>query len=338
MACVELLPEHRSFYKALGRTTIRWEIDTPVQLEEIANRMAESQNVCAIVNLRAHARKLYRALAERCPKEELFLLSTDLCPAHRTQVIQAIHDSASRKSFLAGWCRLSVLEAGVDLDFEQMYRALAPLEAIIQAAGRCNRNGTMPCGEVCVFLPAEDRLYPDPNYENGAIIVQRMQRKQPIDIHDPECIRQYYGQLFGAFRGDAKSRALEKAIAQRDFAKVEEEYRLIEQKGVSVIVPYEDQKELYAKVRSEGLQKGLTKSLLRQAAPLIVTCYDRELVEQVCEPLCFAGDDRWENRESPYSIVLSGKRRIAMIPKWVFVPRKSKGYKICFGNLLKKLH
>lgn len=60
----------------------------------------------------------------------------------------------------------------------------------------------------------------------------------------------------------AKSRALEKAIAQRDFAKVEEEYRLIEQKGVSVIVPYEDQKELYAKVRSEGLQKGLTKSLL----------------------------------------------------------------------------
>ena len=94
---VELLPEHRSFYKALGRTTIRWEIDTPVQLEEIANRMAESQNVCAIVNLRAHARKLYRALAERCPKEELFLLSTDLCPAHRTQVIQAIRQRQQEK-------------------------------------------------------------------------------------------------------------------------------------------------------------------------------------------------------------------------------------------------
>lgn len=325
---VELLPEHRSFYKALGRTTIRWEIDTPVQLEEIANRMAESQNVCAIVNLRAHARKLYRALAERCPKEELFLLSTDLCPAHRTQVIQAIRQRQQEKLP----CRVvstQCIEAGVDLDFEQMYRALAPLEAIIQAAGRCNRNGTMPCGEVCVFLPAEDRLYPDPHYENGAIIVQRMQRKQPIDIHDPECIRQYYGQLFGAFRGDAKSRALEKAIAQRDFAKVEEEYRLIEQKGVSVIVPYEDQKELYAKVRSEGLQKGLTKSLLRQAAPLIVTCYDRELVEQVCEPLCFAGDDRWENRESPYSIVLSG-REDCYDSKMGFCPPKEQGLQNLF--------
>lgn len=113
--------------------------------------MAESQNVCAIVNLRAHARKLYRALAERCPKEELFLLSTDLCPAHRTQVIQAIRQRQQEKLP----CRVvstQCIEAGVDLDFEQMYRALAPLEAIIQAAGRCNRNGTMPCGEVCCIL------------------------------------------------------------------------------------------------------------------------------------------------------------------------------------------
>ena len=303
---VELLPEHRSFYKALGRTEVRWEIDTPAPLEEIANRMAENQNVCAIVNLRAHARKLYQALAERCPQEELFLLSTDLCPAHRTQVIQTIRQRQREKLP----CRVvstQCIEAGVDLDFDRMYRALAPLEGIIQAAGRCNRNGTASCGEVCVFLPAEDRLYPDSHYENGATIVQGMQRNHPIDIHDPECIRQYYGQLFGTFRGDAKSRALEKAIAQRDFFKVEEVYRLIEQGGLSVIVPYAEKKELYEKIRSEGLQKGLSKFLLQQVAPLIVTCYDRELVEQVCEPLYFSGRDQWENRESSYYVILSGR-------------------------------
>ena len=64
-----------------------------------------------------------------------------------------------------------------------------------------------------VFVPAEDRLYPDSHYENGATIVRAMQMQQPIDIHDPEIIRHYYRQLLGTFRGDKKSRALEKALA-----------------------------------------------------------------------------------------------------------------------------
>lgn len=54
---------------------------------------------------------------------------------------------------------------------------------------RCNRNGKSACGELCIFVPAEDRLYPDSHYENGAAIVRAMQMQQPIDMHDPECIR-----------------------------------------------------------------------------------------------------------------------------------------------------
>ena len=302
----ELLPEHGEFYRALRRTSARWEIDTPTPLEEIAERMTQQQNVCAIVNLRAHARKLYRALAERCPKEELFLLSTDLCPAHRTEVIQTIHRRQQEKLP----CRVvstQCIEAGVDLDFDQLYRALAPLEAIIQAAGRCNRNGTSACGEICIFVPEEDRLYPDSHYENGATIVRAMQMQQPIDLHDPDTIRRYYRQLLGTFRGDKKSRALEKALAERDFPAVSQQYRLIEQRGIQIIVPYEGQRALYDKLRAEALETGLTKALLRMAAPLTVTCYDRELAQRVCELLYFAGADYLENRESPYYVVLSGQ-------------------------------
>lgn len=302
----ELLPEHTEFYSALRRTSAHWEIDTPIPLEDIAERMAQQQNVCAIVNLRAHAQKLYQALALCCPEEELFLLSTDLCPAHRTEVIQAIH--RRQKENLP--CRVvstQCIEAGVDLDFDQLYRALAPLEAIIQAAGRCNRNGKSACGELLVFVPAEDRLYPDSHYENGATIVRAMQMQQPIDIHDPESIRRYYRQLLGAFRGDKKSRALETALAERDFLAVSRQYRLIEQKGIQIIVPYEGQKELYDRLRSEALETGLTKSMLRMAAPLTVTCYDRELAEQVCEPLFLAGKGRPETRENPYYVLLSGQ-------------------------------
>ncbi len=303
---VELLPDHQNFYEALRRTEVQWEIHTPTPLEEIADRMAQNRNVCAIVNLRVHARKLYQALAERCPQEELFLLSTDLCPAHRMEVIQAIHQR--QKANLP--CRVvstQCIEAGVDLDFDKMYRALAPLEAIIQAAGRCNRNGTAAWGEICVFVPEEERLYPDSNYENGATLVRAMQMQQPIDLHDPDSIRRYYRELFGTFRGDTKSQALEKAIAQRDFPAVAQTYQLIEQRGLQVLVPYEGQRELYRKLRAEALEKGLTKALLRLAAPLTVTCYDRELAERICEPLYFVDTGRLEKRESPYYVILSGQ-------------------------------
>lgn len=302
-SATELLPEHQDFYQALRRTEVRWDVDRPMPLEEIAQQMANGRNVCAIVNLRAHARKLYLALAGLCPEEELFLLSTDLCPAHRTDIIRSIRQRQQEKLP----CRVvstQCIEAGVDLDFEQLYRALAPLEAIIQAAGRCNRNGTAVCGEICVFLPAEERLYPDTHYENGATLVKRMQMEHAIDIHDPEWIRRYYGRLFRAFRGDVKSRALEKAIEERDFPTVANECRLIEQRGIQVLVPYEPQIQLYRQIRAEALKTGLTKSLLRRAAPLTVTAYDRAAVEHICEPLYFAGAD---HLESPYYILLSGQ-------------------------------
>ena len=302
----ELLPEYDAFYKALRRTSTHWEIETPTPLEDIAERMAEQKNVCAIVNLRSHARSLYRALSRRCPDEELFLLSTDLCPAHRTKIIETIR--RRQKERLP--CRVvstQCIEAGVDLDFDCLYRALAPLEAIIQAAGRCNRNGKSTCGELWVFVPSEEHLYPDSHYENAATIVRAMQMQRPIDIHDPESIRRYYRQLLSTFRGDKKSRTLEKALSERDFSVVSQTYRFIEQQGVQVVVPYEEQTELYEQIRSEALNIGLTKSLLRMAAPLTVTCYDRELAERICEPLFFAGKSKIETRESPYYIILTGQ-------------------------------
>ena len=324
----ELLPEHSEFYRALRRTAAHWEIDTPTPLEEIAERMAQHQNVCTIVNLRAHARTLYQALARLCPEEEVFLLSTDLCPAHRTEVIQAIHRRQKEKLP----CRVvstQCIEAGVDLDFDCLYRALAPLEAIIQASGRCNRNGKSAYGELVVFFPAEDRLYPDSHYENGATIVRAMQMQQPIDIHDPEIIRHYYRQLLGTFRGDKKSRALEKALAERDFPAVSQQYRLIEQRGVQIIVPYEGQRALYDKLRSEALETGLTKALLRMAAPLTVTCYDRQLIQRVCEPLFLAGKSRPETRESPYYVILSGQEN-CYDRKMGFCPPEKQGLQISF--------
>lgn len=110
-----------------------WRLGEETPLESIAAEMSEHESVCAIVNLRRHARSIVQELKRRCPAETVFFLTTDLCPAHRSKQIQIIRERLEHKlpcRVVATQC----IEAGVDLDFQTMYRALAPLEAIIQAA------------------------------------------------------------------------------------------------------------------------------------------------------------------------------------------------------------
>ena len=213
----------------------------------------------------------------------MFLLTTDLCPAHRLQVVEEI-----KARLKAGRdCRVvatQCIEAGVDLDFDAMYRALAPLESIIQAAGRCNRNGRLPGGgRVVVFEPA-DAHYPGGSYEKAANIVKGLWADDPaLDINDPALIQEYYRRFFGDVRGKA---ALEKALRTKDYPAVAKEYALITQSGVKLIVPWQGEIELYRTVQAQA-RSGLTAALLRQAAPLTVNCFERDWVEQHAECLYY---------------------------------------------------
>lgn len=268
----EICPDHAQMYRALHRTEVEWRTAKETPLCQIAEEMATHLSVCTIVNLRRHARELANALIEYCPSSEVFFLTTDLCPAHRTELVKTIKDRLQ-----AGFpCRVvatQCIEAGVDLDFEVMFRALAPLDSIIQAAGRCNRNGQIEKGTVIVFRPADTKNpYPDDWYQNAALKVLEMQ--PPFSIHDPENIRKYFQLLF---RDAADKETLAKAIKAGSYHDTAQEYKLIPNEGARIIVPYSGEAERYERVAAVLRRDGLTKAILHDCAPITVTSFARNL-------------------------------------------------------------
>lgn len=281
----EIARDPDALFAATRRVTYDWRIDRPISMEQLADEAAAETQVCVIVNLRRHARELYALLEERCGAEETFFLTSDLCPAHRLAVLQQVKERLS-----AGQpCRLvatQCVEAGVDFDAPVVYRALAPLESIIQAAGRCNRNGDQPTGRVVVFVPESDLLYPPGGfYEHGANCVRTLLSRHPIDCSNPAHIQEYYRLVFAHADGDAGE--LRAAIENEDFAATEKAYRMIEQRGVQVIVPYAAERALFTRIRDALDAHGVTAELLRQARPLTVSTFDIQAVERHCEQLCY---------------------------------------------------
>lgn len=291
----EIVPNPERLFQATRRVTYDWRIEERIPYRQIAEELISYRQGCVIVNLRAHAEKLFHILEEILPEAELegvFYLTSDLCGAHRTEVLNVIKKRlAERKScyLVATQC----IEAGVDLDFPVVYRALAPLESIIQAAGRCNRNGDSDDGRVIVFLPEEERLYPPgAYYQRASLCVKTLASRHPIDCFNLKHMEEYYEILYSNGEGDKEK--MKKALEDRDYRKVQEAYKLIESRGVQVIVPWKDDMELFCSLREEYEKTGLTRDLIRCARPLTVSSFAEDKVKECCTPLFF----RTHGRES----------------------------------------
>ena len=267
------------------------------------------------MNMKKHAKKLFDALQRVCEPESVFYITTELCPAHRRVVIEQVkkrlHDGLPCR-VIATQC----IEAGVDLDFDSVFRALAPLESIIQAAGRCNRNGRHPeGGQVLVFLPDEDNLYPDNWYGKAAMLVKELNDEKTIDLMNPSDIQRYYQQLFRRLKGADK---LNEAIKAQDYAGVEKNYRIIKNDGVQVLVPYEPENNRFEQLKTDALEHGVTAEWMRKAAPLCVTVYANDDFNRYAEQLYFAG-----------------KRNETMQPSGYWVLRRKEDYHMDTGVQLK---
>lgn len=236
----ELAPEPSRLQMGLRRTRIvrEGEIDD----EDLAYRLELSPQVLCIVNTRRHARELYESISHL---QGAFHLSTLMCARHRTECLDAIrqHLKAGEPVRLIS---TSLVEAGVDLDFPSVWRAEAGLESVIQAAGRCNREGRLESfGEIHVFEPAlGEGRQPPPEINQFAAVARSVFRKHD-DPMDLQAIREYFQELYWLRDDEAldEKRILPRLEMQRasldfPFEEIASDFRLIESPMVPVIVPW----------------------------------------------------------------------------------------------------
>ena len=214
--------------------------------QEIADEIAARPCVLAVVNTRKHAQKLFAAL----PSDGIKLhLSANMCATHRSEVIAlvrrylALYRAGSLHKPL--WLvSTQLIEAGVDLDFPCVYRAIAGLDSIAQAAGRCNREGKLSFGEVVVFRAEEGA--PNGSLKQGQDITEEMLKAGLLDDPlSPSVFAEYFRRFNG--KGDVDKHDITRLLTAESsnenplaikFRTAAERFRLIDNQGVALIVPF----------------------------------------------------------------------------------------------------
>lgn len=294
----ELAPDPAGLYAKLKRVAVE-RIAAPVTDETIAARLAEQPQMLCIVNTRRHARALFDAIGHL---DGAVHLSTLMCARHRRMVLADLRQKlkAGRPVRLVS---TSLIEAGVDISFPEVWRAATGIDAIAQAAGRCNRegelcnaDGTSGLGRVVVFEPAEGPLQHD--------IKLRWQAAQPVlERHaDPlglEAVRHYFSELYwrkgdaakafdtakvGAYPGILPAICETAASLEFPFRSIAEAFRMIDEEGSEpVVVPWQ----------ADAEDKDAADLLARIAAQELPRTTDLRRLQQYVVPIPKKTRDEW---------------------------------------------
>lgn len=238
----EIIPKELSLYERLERT----EFNFPASLNErtdwasLAQRLQQHDQVLCIVNTRRDCHDLFQLM----PPGTIHL-SALMCGAHRSAVIRLVRWRL-RKRLPIRVISTQLVEAGVDIDFPVVYRALAGLDSIAQAAGRCNREGklndTGRLGEVHVFVPPKPA--PRGLLLKGENTTRELCSLPEFDPHQPDTFTRYFRLFYSKVndRGSQFDELLIKDVNPHlyfQFRTASEQFRLIDDQAQQpVIVRY----------------------------------------------------------------------------------------------------
>ena len=190
----------------------------------------ENESVLIVCNTKKKARALFDGIRERSNIPVLHL-STNMCQVHRMAIIDKVRSKLKKGEKLI-LCSTQLIEAGVDMDFPVVFRELAPLESIIQSAGRCNREGKLEKGKVFLFQ-LEEKGQPSANYETFAQFAQLCYRNNESRLTDADFYAEYYTDIIKLYAPDDTITPEREKLM---FQNVADKYHIIDSSATSLFV------------------------------------------------------------------------------------------------------
>lgn len=257
----------------------------------------KKRSCLVIVNTKKWAQRLYEVCEDQVEQGSLFHVSTNLCPAHRKEVLAGVQQRLNHE--LPVLCiSTQLIEAGVDVDFASVIRFLAGLDSIAQASGRCNRNGKFSQSTVHVVNPRQESIEQLDDIRMGRDISLRvLSEKNFADLLVPEAMQLYFSYYFysradvmvypvtakQAGRDDSLLSLLSdnsrnigrvnKALRlQQSFATAGKLYQTIDAPTQVVIVPHGKGKDIIAALCASP-EPTLARELLKQAQKYCVNVF-----------------------------------------------------------------
>jgi len=258
----EIIPADARLHDKLRRVELDIN-NAPQTYDDIARQIAQHDRVLCIVNTRKDAKELF----ERLPQDGLTLhLSRMMYPAHVRQTIDTIKAALKDENQrIIRVVATQLIEAGVDIDFPVVYRQEAGLDSILQAAGRCNREGKMDICKTHVFsLGAENHL--PPGYISQANYA-RLNMVGEFDWFAPGMMRAYFGQLLARTQSFDKKQIghLLYKPTEMQFQEAAEQFRLIEDETTSIFIQSADSRSLIDELLNNGPSYPVLKKLSQYA-------------------------------------------------------------------------
>jgi CRISPR-associated endonuclease/helicase Cas3 len=265
----ELVCDPDALARRLERVRVEWPDDPslPTQWDEVAASIAAERQVLCVVNTRSDAAVLTALVPGSVH------LSAGMCAEHRAGKLAEIKRLLDRDTEIRV-VSTQLIEAGVDIDFPVVFRALAGLDSIAQSAGRCNREGRLARGRVVVFVPPKRSPVGHLRQGEGATRSLLAASDDASSLLEPNAFRRYFERLYGDLPSLDREGVL--PLLQRDaqsihvdFRSASEKFRMIDREGtVTVLVPFGRGAGLIEELRVVGPDRARLRRLQRYSVTL----------------------------------------------------------------------
>lgn len=286
----EIVPDFKCLTSKLKRVDVQMpeNINKSMEWKEVADELTQFDQVLCIVNTRKDCRTLYNLMPE-----DTIHLSRMMCSAHIMDVIVQIKERLKNGESIRV-ISTQLIEAGVDIDFPVVYRALAGLDSIAQSAGRCNREGKLnkdgKLGLTKVFCPPQNT--PLGLMRKGSDTLKEMIGMDSCRNYiDPESFKQYFDLFYSKVQNfdkpniknllwqDAAQMKFQFATAARDF-------KLIDDRGSeTILIEYKGGSDLIRLFKRKGPESWLMRKLQRYSVSVNARDFEKiraaGLIEQI---------------------------------------------------------